>query len=49
MAPLRNMIGYIESIVIPKVTTKPVPVSMIKGTSPPKVQKEEAPVQNTLI
>jgi hypothetical protein len=24
-------------------------VSMIKGTSPPKVQKEEAPVQNTLI
>ena len=47
MAPLRNMIGYIESIVIPKVTTKPV--SMIKGTSPPKVQKEEFQVQNTPI
>lgn len=47
MAPLRNMIGYIESIVIPMVTTKLV--SMIKGTSHPKVHKEEVPVQNTPI
>lgn len=41
------MIVYIELIVIQKVTTNTV--SMIKGISPLKVQKEEFLVQNTQI